>query len=206
MRLTEDMVIFESPGPLEWGSLDVPLIGINKDWPGNPYEPAVGYAVAQDRERLWFIASHTRPAVIHPAARPGKFQAELWRYDVAELFLADPVSGRYLEFNLAPNGAWWSCEFTAPRVRDSEEERVMPGVEAYGELAADGSWVAAMSIPLDILRARIDYGSDTKGVVTFILNSPDQRFLTSHFLDDGEPNYHLPDRYSLINLTPLPKL
>jgi hypothetical protein len=50
------------------------------------------------------------------AGAPGNFLAELWRHDVAELFIADPASGRYFEFNLAPNGAWWSCEFTAPRV------------------------------------------------------------------------------------------
>lgn len=200
------MIVFDSPVPLQWGALDLPLFGLEKDWPGNPFLPAAGFALAQDRERLWFIASHTKPASLHPAARPNKFQAELWKYDVAELFLADPKSGRYLEFNLAPNGAWWTCEFTAPRVRADESDVAMPDVHTFAELAPDGSWVVAAALPLDVLRARIDYGPETRGNITFILNSPEQRFLTANDLGGGEPNFHLPDRFPTLKLTDIPKL
>lgn len=200
------MIVFNSPRPLQWGALDVPLLGIGKDWHGSPFDPGAGYALAQDGQRLWFIASHTKPARIHPSARPGKFQPELWRYDVAELFLADPVSGRYFEFNLAPNGAWWSCEFTAPRVRYQEEDFQMPEVGAFAELAEDGSWAAALAIPLDILKARINYGPETRGNVTFILNSPDQKFLTAAKLSDGEPDYHLPGQFPTLQSRALPQL
>ena len=100
------MTIFESERPLAWGELDVPLLGLAQDWDGARVNPAAGFALVQDAVRLWFVASHRRPAMPHPQGRPGRFRAELWRYDVAELFLADPRSGRYFEFNLAPNGAW----------------------------------------------------------------------------------------------------
>lgn len=200
------MIVFDSPVPLQWGALDLPLLGIGKDWPGDAFEPAPGFALAQDGQRLWFIASHTKAAQIHPSARPGKFQAELWKYDVAELFLADPKSGRYFEFNLSPNGAWWSCEFTAPRVRHFKEDFPMPELATFAELAPDGSWTAAMAIPLDILKARIDFSPETKGNVTFILNSPDQRFLTASDLGNGEPDFHLPDRFPTLQPTPIPTL
>jgi len=199
------MIVFESPAPLQWGALDVPLFGLGKDWPGQPVEPAAGFALADDGRRLWFIASRGKPASLHPSARPGKFQAELWKYDVAELFLADPKSGRYFEFNLSPNSAWWSCEFTAPRVRDTGEDFPMPEVATFAELAPDGSWVAAMAIPIDLLKARIDYGPETKANVTFILDSPAQRFLTANDLGNGEPDFHLPDRFTTLKPTPLPK-
>ncbi|RYD48822.1 MAG: hypothetical protein EOP83_25990 [Verrucomicrobiaceae bacterium] len=121
---------------------------------------------------------------------------ELWKYDVAELFLTDPTSGRYFEFNLSPNAAWWSCEFTAPRQRAEETDIAFPDVTTYAELAPDGGWVAAMSIPLDLLEARLNFGETTKLNVTFILDSPEQRFLSVANLGEGEPDFHRPERFS----------
>jgi|GEM_PF-397666 len=200
------MTIFESTRPLAWGELDVPLFGLGQDWYGARVEPAAGFALVCDAQRLWFVASHRRPAVLHPQARPGLFQAELWRYDVAELFLADPHSGRYFEFNLAPNGAWWSCEFTAPRVRAEVTDLAMPEVATFSELAEDGSWVAALALPLDLLRARLDFGPATKANVTFILETPRQRFLTATKLESAAADFHQPEHFAAISRQALPRL
>jgi hypothetical protein len=200
----EGMTIFESERALEWGDLDVPLFGLATDWYGARVEPAAGFAVVTDAQRLWFVANHRRPAQVHPQARPGRFQPELWRYDVAELFIADPASGRYFEFNLAPNGAWWTCEFTAARVRAEAVEIAMPEVATYSELAADGSWVAALAVPLDLLRARLDFGPETRVNVAFILETPRQRFLSAADLGSGEPDFHRPERFPKIALVPVP--
>ena len=189
------MTIFTSAKPLAWGELDVPMLGLEKDWHGAPLSPPAGFCLAVDGRRLWFIAHHRRPADLHPQARPGSFQAELWKHDVAELFLADPASGRYFEFNLAPNGSWWSCEFTAPRVRAEEIDIAMPEVATFSDMAADGAWVAAMAIPLDLLKARLDFGPATRANVTMILESPAQRFVSAADLGDGEPDFHLPGRF-----------
>lgn len=197
------MMIFTSPAPLAWGELDVPMLGLEKDWQGRPLSAPAGFCLAVDERRLWFVAHHRRPAELHPLARPGLFQAGLWKHDVAELFLADPVSGRYFEFNLAPNGAWWSCEFTAPRMRAEEIDIVMPEVATFSEMAPDGSWVAAMAIPLDLLRARIGFGPETKANVTFILESPEQRFITAADLGGGDPDFHLPDRFPEVKFAPI---
>lgn len=197
------MTIFTSPSPLMWGELDVPMLGLTKDWHGTPLEPPAAFSLAMDEIRLWFIAHHRRPASLHPNARPGEFQAGLWQYDVAELFIADPVSGRYFEFNLAANGAWWSCEFTAPRVREEETDIAMPDVATFSDMAPDGAWVAAMSIPLDLLKARLDFGPNSRINVTMILESPDQRFLSATDLGEGEPDFHRPQRFSGLELAPL---
>lgn len=197
------MTIFESATPLRWGELDLPLLGVAADWHGVRVEPPAAFSLALDPQRLWFVASHRRPARLHPLARPGKFQAELWRHDVAELFVADPASGRYFEFNLAPNGSWWNCEFTAPRVPAAPEAVEMPEVATFAELAPDGSWVAAMALPLDLLRARLDFGPHTRVNVTFILESPAQRFLTASPLGGGEPDFHRPERFPEIKRVPL---
>lgn len=198
------MTIFTSPDPLRWGELDVPLLGLAKDWHGAPVQPAAGFSLAMDARRLWFIAHHRKAADLHPQARPGMFQAGLWRHDVAELFIADPVSGRYFEFNLAPNGAWWSCEFTAPRIRAEEMDIAMPEVATFSDMAADGAWLAAMAIPLDLLKARLDFGPQSRANVTFVLGSPEQVFVTAADLGGGEPDFHRPERFPQVAFTCLP--
>lgn len=201
----EGMTIFTSSQPLMWGELDVPLLGMTKDWHGSALHPAPAYSLAMDGQRLWFVAHHRKAASPHPQARPGKFMAELWRYDVAELFISHPESGRYFEFNLAPNGAWWSCEFSAPRVRVEEIDIAMPEVATFSDMAADGSWVAAMALPLDLLKARLDFGPQTRANVTMILNSPDQQFVSAADLGSGEPDFHQPARFSRVDFLPIPE-
>lgn len=185
---------------LTWGSLDLPIFGIAADWDGNPVEPAAGWSLAMDSSRLWFVATRSAPARVHPDAQPGSFTAELWRHDVAELFLAAPHGGDYLELNLAPNGAWWSCGFTGPRQRATAEDRPWPDVQTHAELQADGSWVAAMSLPLDSLRDRLDFGAATRANVSFILESPAQRFLTVTTLGGDAPDFHQPEKFAPLRI------
>ncbi|HEY8991077.1 MAG TPA: hypothetical protein VIM46_03805, partial [Luteolibacter sp.] len=82
------MIVFDSPAPLAWGALDLPLLGLGRDWHGAAVSPVAGFALARDAERLWFVASRAKTAAPHPDARPGQFLPRLWEYDVAELFLA----------------------------------------------------------------------------------------------------------------------
>lgn len=198
------MTVFTSPQRLIWGELDVPLFGLAKDLDGILLQEPAAFSLVVDAQHLWFIASHRKSARLHPQARPGRFQAELWQHDVAELFLFDPVSGRYFEFNLAPNGAWWTCEFIAPRVRADLAEIAMPEVATFSELSADGSWVAAMAIPVDLLKARLNFGNETHVNVTMILESPEQKFISATYLGPGEPNFHQPGQFSKICFQPLP--
>ncbi|GAA5129641.1 hypothetical protein JIN84_03615 [Luteolibacter yonseiensis] len=199
------MTIFTSPEPLVWGELDVPLFGLGADMAGVALQPPVAFSLVSDGRYLWFLANHRKPANVHPKARPGLFQSELWKYDVAELFLADPASGRYFEFNLAPNGAWWTCEFTAPRVRADEVDIAMPEVATFSDMSPDGSWLAAMAIPLDLLKARLDFGPATRLNVSMILGSPEQRFVSATDLGPGEPDFHQPRKFSEVRFSPLPE-
>lgn len=199
------MTIFTSASLLEWGLLDVPMFGLERDWQGEVIDPPAAFALAMDPKRLWFIAHHRRAAQLHPLARPGAFQAELWQHDVAECFIADPVSGRYFEFNLAPNGAWWSCEFTAPRVRAEDCDIAMPEVATFSDMAVDGAWLAAMALPLDLLRARLDFGPSSRVNVAMVLESPARKFLSAADLGGGEADFHRPGRFPEVVFSPLAK-
>ncbi|MGB1128819.1 MAG: hypothetical protein ACPG4K_02115 [Haloferula sp.] len=186
--------------PLSWGELDLPLLGITHDWEKKPLKSPATYSLAIDPERFWFVAGHSQPATIHPNARPGQFLAELWKYDVAEIFIENPATGRYLELNLAPNGGWWSAEFTAPRVRAYPEDEPFPGVQTYADLAPDGSWVAAITLPLEPMRERIDFGPNSKANVSFILETPNQRFITATDLGQKEIDFHWPAAFPTVQI------
>lgn len=192
-----------SPGSHEGsgeGSLDLELSGIDRDWFGRPFGVPAAFGLAIDPTSLWFVAARRKSATIHPQARPGEFTPGLWQYDVAEFFLSHPTSGRYLEFNLAPNGAWWSAEFTAPRVSDGAIDTGIPGVKTYSEVAPDGCWLAAASIPLDVLESRFAFGPTTRMNVTFIVDSPDQKFLTYHQAPAGDPDFHQPALFRQVTI------
>lgn len=192
------MTVIRSAKPLVWGEMDLPLFGIGRDWYGKEVAPQAAFCVAVDSRSFWFIASHGKAAKLHPAARPGRFTHGLWKHDVAELFLSEPTSGRYFEFNLAPNGAWWSCEFAGPRQRAEQAEIAFPEVATFAELAPGGGWIAAMAIPRDLLEARLGFGEGSGMNVTFILGSPEQRFLSAADLGGGDPDFHQPDKFGRV--------
>ena len=193
------MFVEQQNTDLRWGSLDISMSRIDTDWFGRRLEVPVDYGLAIDSSHLWFVATRNKAASISPQAGPGEFVAELWKYDVAEFFLSDPSSDRYLEFNLAPNGAWWSAEFVAPRVRDDEHDGAIPGVKTYSEIAPDGHWLVASAIPLGFLEARFDFGKQSRMNVTFIVDSPTQKFLSVSSAASGEPDFHLPDLFKQIS-------
>ena len=190
------MLILKSARPLHWGSLSLPVWGLSRDWSEAEIASPLMFSLACDSDRLWFVAAGKSPTKIHPLARPGGFLAELWRYDCAELFIADPHSGRYVEFNLAANGAWWSGEFVAPRQRAEEIDIAFPEVATFAELAPDGGWMSAMSLPLDLLRSRLHWGVTSRINVTFIIGSPAQQFLSAARLPGEIPDFHQPSHFS----------
>ena len=184
---------------MKWGALDVNLFGVEKEWGGAKLASPLAFSLAVDKEYLWFIVAHQKAAMIHPQARPGAFLPELWKYDVAEFFLLDTKTDKYLEFNLAPNGAWWSAVFTSPRVRESEEEVQIPDVASYADLSPDGSWLTAAAVPLYYLRDEFGFGEESMMNVSFIINSPEQKFVSAADLGTGEPNFHQPDKFKKVN-------
>ena len=131
---------------------------------------------------------------------PCEFAEALWRYDVAELFIKDAHSDRYLEFNLAPNGAWWSAEFVGPRVRACTEDIPIVGVKTYSKTSADGYWQAAASIPLSFLKSDFSFGQGSRVNVTFIVDSPEQKFLSIAALPGAKPDFHQPEYFKEVEL------
>ena len=186
------MRLFQYDATLVWGGLDLPVMGINSDWHGVALHPPLCFTLAADPSNLWFVATRQAPATCRPGAEPGSFAEGLWEYDVAELFLANPTTGAYLEFNLAPNGAWWAAKFSAPRIRAQAQPDFPSIVTSHWEDISYDNWCAAICIPLTLLEKEIGFGAETTANATAILNSPLQTFHSAHKLPGTEPDFHQP--------------
>ena len=184
--------------PLEWPELDaLPMHELCHDWHGQSMAPPARFALVEDPGHLWLIAGRQQPANPHPMGDCGDFQAELWKHDVAEMFITDANFKNYLEFNLSPTGAWWAESFSGPReIRGLGQP---PEVRTHAEHGEE-SWRACLGIPLEWLRLSIDWSVDSPLNVTFILDSPQQRFLSACDLGAGEPDFHRPQGFKAAGL------
>jgi hypothetical protein len=183
--------VWNLPAPIQWGGLDLPLLGLSRDGHGTPITPAAAFSLATDTRHFWFLAHHPAPANHHPTAQPGSFTPELWKYDVAECFIANP-DGSYLELNLAPNSAWWACWFSAPRTPESSLPKPIPEVKTYSDTAADGAWLAAMAVPLDAFGPTGPDWSKLRINVCFILGGNQRTHLSAANLPGAVPDFHQP--------------
>jgi len=198
------MQLFSSETPLEWGSIDLPLLGISRDWHGQSLDPPAAFTLAADEVNLWFVATRQAPATIHPAAGAGSFTPELWKYDVAELFITDADGTGYLEFNLAANGAWWACRFDSVRKAAPLQPDFPGSVTSHHDASEPGSWLAALVVPIAFIRQQTGFGHGSRANVTFILNSPAQTFHSASKLPGAEPDFHQPQEFQQLNPTKTP--
>lgn len=170
---------------------------IAAEWYGKPVEPPYEYSFTLTSEGLEFRAARRAPALVHPDAVNGAFRAELWKYDAAEFFIATPDGARYMEFNLSPNGAWWTAVFCAPRqIAPGFENWIPTGVQAAGS-NNDNGWSCRALIPLKILNEAGITPQACKLTAAAILKSPDQVFLTTALPCNTQPDFHRPDLWEL---------
>lgn len=165
------------------------------DWSGSQITKLSKFLFWVDHTHFHFLACQKgTPGLSHPESRLGQYQAELWKYDVAEFFLLSSDKSRYLEFNLSPNGGWWTCAFSAPLVPATGEPAPVPEVRTSAGVTS-GGWQACATIPLSWLQDNYGFDKSSHLNACFILNSPDQVFVSAGNLGDGGPDYHRPQQF-----------
>ncbi len=195
-------VVFAEKPP-EFSDLQTHGSLISRAWSGEKVPNPVRYLFWVDQSHFHFLASDENSSgLCHPKSLTSKYQAELWKYDVAEFFLKSSESSRYLEFNLGPNGSWWTSAFSKARTPAKGEPTPVPNVVTSAQQKKD-SWQAMASIPLPWLETHYGFGKETTLNATFIVKSPKQIFLTAGDLGEGKPNFHRPDRFPTIRAVSL---
>jgi hypothetical protein len=105
-------------------------------------------------------------ALCHPEVLPNDFFEGLWKFDCGELWLYSAETGRYLEFNLAPNGAWWSMVFESPRVR--AKGCGSPKCITSGTIQ-EGFWQATLFVSFEEIERCLGACSGWSGNVTLVI-------------------------------------
>lgn len=157
-----------------------------QDWFGTAIETPIHIMLELKPDELNFSVLLPLNSRSHPASQPKTFFPGLWKYDVAELFIAG-TNGRYLEINLSPNGAWWAGWFSAPRIshsRAATPKILTSVVENTARLKLCRSALDLLG-PIDCLRWN----------TTAIVNSPEQQFLTRASLPGAKPDFHQPNHF-----------
>ncbi len=135
---------------------------------------------------------------LKPRGEAGVFTAELWKGDVAELFLVHPAARRYLEVNLSPTGAWWTCLFSSPRVAVEARGWPAPGIKAGRTQDKVNGHHAEMAIPLDELTQALAFQelAALSGNLTVICKTPHGNiFASAAPLPGTRPDFHQPDHW-----------
>jgi len=159
-----------------------------RQWNGEASRTSLSYDLIRQEGRITFSVQFPLGATTHPEAQPGEYTAGLWRYDVGELFLT--VDGqKYIEVNLAANGAWWMAGFTG--IRQEDEQFIPPVVEVVlgqGEVrwSCDEQSIAVYLGQVE----KLYYN------VAGILNTPDYEYLSLCDLGTSEPDFHQPRQFS----------
>ena len=167
---------------------------LDKDWFGAPVAARPSFEL-KCADGFVTLRAHVAKAPLVVPGDTGGFVEGLWEGDCAELFLSNPETGYYVEFNLSPQGAWWCCGFSARRTREASGPRELAGVTTTGETFSD-RWSAGIRIPVASLPAELAFGTaTTRGNVTFCLGNDPQRYLTFVDLGGGKPDFHLPEKW-----------
>ena len=135
---------------------------------------------------------------INPDTTLQGFFEGLWHHDCGELWLCNPESGRYIEINLAPDGAWWSCVFSSPRVRDIECPHPKCSVKSF---PSKGGWTATLQIPKTEIKRCLSDVDNLVGNITLVLGGDSELENLHSAVPLGAMDFHRPqDWVPLSNL------
>ena len=175
----KDIFSIDEINTLSWSPL-------THDWFGQVARNKFCFKLAVDKSNLYFqVMSDSKPWYFTEYS-PQTYQPELWKRDVAELFLKDKSSNSYQEFNLAPNACWWTQVFESYRSVSNKNFLASPPIQAESNL--DGSWQALMTIPHCQVFKNLD---QLLGNITFVQGDP-QKFYSWGKSQKSKPDFHDP--------------
>ncbi len=180
---------------------------ITKDWYGKPC-PKVGFdlSIKDSTPTQWVFSVNVQAAKSKQSiAQPNEYKEGLWEQDVAEWFIANPANGRYVEFNLAANGAWWLMAFSKPRQRiENFSANFLTNIAEKEKIKTSSSqqeqsWSAELCIPKKLLVEILDEGDWTYNVcfiVSDVSNKSQKRYMSLNSLSSLDPDFHLPGEFT----------
>ena len=176
---------------------DLGATALANDWDGKQVSTPLSLIIAISPSHIYFGATRNASATILHDASLGAFVEGLWNADVAELFIKDDETDAYQEFNLAPNGAWWSARFGSYRMQDKSAKINQSAVQTYQHIEKT-MWRAAIKIPRDSLVVQCVFNEKSRANVCGIFGATTRSYLSFAKANSPSPDFHLPELFTKI--------
>lgn len=178
-------------------------IELSTDWYGDKVSSPPSLTLSLHQDHLIFSSTVDKNLRFHPWSQPGSFVEGLWEHDVAELFICDQLSGRYLEINLDYHGAWWVCLFDGYR-SPSVMQPNWTGITTQAWMT-DSRYHAEICLPIRLLEPVGIFSLDqlirngTVNITAVLIDeNGNPRFLSTAPLGGTEPDFHRTEDFLLI--------
>jgi hypothetical protein len=165
-------------------------LNIDIDWFGMPIRPSLDFYLAANSESIFFGGARNAKPAINPNLAAGSFHEGLWQWDVVELFWGNTNDNSYQEFNLSPNGSWWSAHFNNYRERNANFI-VSSDINTKAEYS-DEKWFSMMEIPIkSLLRGSTKIEHSIIHLSAILSSGTKKIYISSGQRRDGKPDFHL---------------
>jgi hypothetical protein len=170
---------------------------IQQSWSGIPLPNPFTWSFAVDTNVLLF-SCHVpfKPESFEQSHACNSFVEGLWERDVIEFFLLDSESGKYVEFNFSPTGAWWCMLFDEYHRRSISPSFITASVLQIATSTEE--WSIIVSVNIATLPFCIKFS--TQFHVTSIIHNPKPTYLSSSSPHEFPPDFHRRDCFQDLNL------
>jgi len=185
-----------------WNSAEPVLF--DSDWQGKNSDPEL----ATETRLLWthdklflHYRSRYRTLTIFNEADPSGRRDHLWDRDVVEAFIqSDPTyPGRYLEFEVSPNGYWIDLD-----IEHGERSDPQSGMKCRTNIDENTKiWTAEISIPTRSLAQHFDPSCIWRVNFFRVEGEKEPRFYSSwRPTNTPQPNFHVPTAFGKLKFLP----
>lgn len=139
-------------------------------------------------------------ALVVPAPCETSRQDNLWQHTCCELFVGNPLTEAYREFNFSPSGQWAAYDFSGYRIRASTDPEVSP--PKIQTVLSDKRLIVTVSVRLiDVCQSQPI--SDLKLSLASVIETisppgsrPNLSYWATHHASP-KPDFHHPDSFVL---------
>lgn len=175
---------------------ELPGVSLCRGFDGKISNKPVQVVLALDPEQILFHARVDRAPICNHNLKSGEYREGLWESDLVELFIKDDNNNNYFELNLAPGGAWWGCNFSAPRVRISTKHEDL--LREINSRTTDKGWEVTVALKRDRLPVSAAFNQSSRGNVSACLGAPPRELLTISPLPGEKPDFHQPQHFAAV--------
>ena len=204
-HISSDFGLTADPGAPQWK--DVPGVFMDK---GPQNQPAPGHRT-EVRSRwtekniyFLFICPYEK-LFLKPNPSTTTETNKLWEWDVAEVFVGADFNNihQYKEFQVSPSGEWVDLDIDVKNPKPEGGWQWNSGFRVEARLDESKKiWYGEMRIPLKTIDPRPPKAGNEMRINLYRIQGPPANRMHVAWQPTGQPNYHVPEAFGLLELAP----